>query len=267
MLFWVTPGVAIAAIGAIASSPAQAGTLSFSGGMLEFENFSHSSYSTGVLSQTNTLAIAGEGSSVNAMSQATANFWNLPNWAPLANLASSSLVLGQGSDYLGKARSQAHILGNFSIGESESFSFDFNAFLTLGLLVEEKYETAKAKGTVSFGLFDTTKSDQVSLLDSVTLSGKLSPSPGDSNFINYQSFGQIQATDSSYTAFDSKQKFAQQLVSGSLQRYFENPTHLTLVAFSINEAEVQVPEPTATFALFLVGIGFCVKNKQKKVHN
>ncbi|MGL5192719.1 MAG: hypothetical protein ACRC8Y_03805 [Chroococcales cyanobacterium] len=262
---WILSLTPWVAIGAIASSPAQAATFAFSEGLLEFENFSHSSYLTDVITDSNTLTIASEEGSVNAIGEATANFWDIPNSAPFANLFSSSLVQGTGSDYIGKSQSQAQIMGNFLIGDFESFSFDFNAFLTLLTVGDDtSYGNPHASGHVSFGLFDTGQWDQIQLLDYVNLSGQVS-SLGNNNFITYQDSDSVQATDSIFTQFGPTQNFAQGSAMGSLNRYFETSSHLTLVAITHQEADITtVPESTATFALVLLGIGFCIKNKHRQ---
>ncbi len=259
VLLILTPWIAISAI---APSPAVAATFARSEGVLQFTNFNYHPYFTDSFAGTNSLALIKEEASVASMSHASASLFNQPYYAPFGNLLSSSLALGTGHDYQGLSQSHAQIIGHFLIGQPDYFSFDFGGFLNSATYGNYP-KFAQASGSLSFALLETTQSSQINLLDYFTLSGQ-SSSVLDNNFISYHYSDRIQATVNSHTEFNLTQSLAQLSVSGSLNRYFENPTHLTLIAINAQQAEVKVPEPNFTLSLILFGLFLTLKMKPKQ---
>jgi hypothetical protein len=100
-------------------------------------------------------------------------------------------------------------------------------------------------------------------LDYFTLAGQ-SSSILDNNFVASGYSDRIQSTVTSHPIVNSNQSLAQLSVIGSLNRSFETPTHITLIAINAQQAEVKVPEPSFSLSLFLFGFGFVAKIRHKR---
>jgi hypothetical protein len=236
----------IVAAPALSQAPAMAATLAFSEAAFQFDNFSHSAYSVGAATNTNTLALAGLASSTNATAEALAYF--LPESAGNISLSAAS---GQGSSYLGVAQSLAQIVGNFLVGPGESFGFNFNASLALKSAVDNpQQEMASAAGRTAFFLFGSTDGGPASLLDSFSVFGKVT-TPGN-NFLDWQSSDNINYTSDTSLNYTDTESLALAAFEGWYQRSFDSQIELTLVEFKENQAQVQVPEPSVRLALPLL---------------
>ena len=237
----------IIAAPAIAAAPAMAATLASSEAVFQFDNFSHSAYSVGTATNTNTLAVVtGSDSSTAATAQALAYF--LPDSAGNISFSAAS---GQGGSYLGVAQSMAEIVGNFLVGPGESFGFNFNASLALKSAVDNpQTEMASAAGRTAFFLFGSTDGGPASLLDSFSVFGKVA-TPGN-NFLDWQSSDNINYNYDSSLNYTDTESLALAAFDGWYQRSFDSQIQLTLVEFKQNQAEVQVPEPSVRLALPLL---------------
>ncbi|MCU0516853.1 MAG: hypothetical protein MUC60_08290 [Oscillatoria sp. Prado101] len=232
---------------AIATAPAMAATLASSQAVFQFDNFTHSAYSLGTATNTNTLAVVtGADSSTASTAEALAYF--LPYSAGNISFSAAS---GQGSSYFGVAQSMAEVVGNFLVGPGESFGFNFNASLALQTAIDNpQTEMASAAGRTAFFLFGSTDGGQASLLDSFSVLGKVA-TPGN-NFLDWQSSDNINYTSESSLNYTDTESLAWAAFDGWYQRSFDSQIQLTLVEFKQNQAEVKVPEPSVRLALPLV---------------
>ncbi|MGL5060919.1 MAG: PEP-CTERM sorting domain-containing protein, partial [Microcoleus sp.] len=165
----------------------------------------------------------------------------------------------------GTARSQASVIGDFSLDAEETFSFAFQSVLRSLIAVDRpESERAIASGKISFWLIDTVTSilldsfELVSTLDSangirVNVSGSDRFYP---DRINLDLLSQGNGTQSVLSA------------SGVYSRTFNSATQLRLVEVKNNLAEVAaepVPEPSTVLgtAMFLGLLFKSRKSKQK----
>jgi hypothetical protein len=261
VLLILTPWIAISAI---ASSPALAATFASSEGFLEFSDFNYHPYSTDSFAGTNSLALIKADATVASISYASAHLSNHPYYVPFGGLFSSGLTLGTGHDYLGISQGQAQIMGSFLIEKPDHFKFNFAGFLNSITVVDfPEKEFAKSSGTLAFALLDTTHQDQINLLDYFILSGQ-SSNILDKNFTGYHYSDSIQASFLNAGGMNLTHSLAHLSFSGELSRYFDSPTHLTLIAINAQEAQVKVPEPNSIVALVLFGLAFSTKMRHKR---
>ncbi len=252
----------------LATSPSQAATLALSKGEFYFSNFSFDPEVTATVTNANTLAIAN-GGKVLAENNTETNFFTDP---PEASDSSLSKAFGESKNYLGLAKTEAKVLGNFFVDAGESFSVDFTAAFDLETSIDETpKENATASADISFLLFDTsdiadqnllddffsnllsdtTPNIKKSPLDFFSLSGNLN-SVGDNDFITSKKSQYVTLfNQDSKSSFGGKAEFATAFVSGSLQRSFVNSTNLTLIQLKRNQARVSVPESSNSIALLL----------------
>ena len=237
LLLGLTPIVAGVAI---APAPSQAATLAFSGADFGFNNFSKTADATSVLTEANTSTNANPGSSIATQAEAYAIFNHPPAQPSSAFNLSSSLGLGEGSSYLGTADSKAQVLGSFSLGKNETFSFDFFGDLNLNTSIDNPFvERANANGNVYFLLVDNTDSQKQTVLDYFMLSGNLS-TKGGPDFLFSKRSNKVQLTNlSKQKSFGGNQELAKASVQGSYQRSFKKPTNLTLIEVKENNTRQQ----------------------------
>ncbi len=257
-LLLLTPCIASSIL---AASPSQAATLARSEGVLEFTRFSQSPSGTGTATNTNTVTIANNGM-VNAFANAEATFIVAP---PTASNSSLSQAFGEGRNYLGLAESEATVIGNFDVDANTPFSFDFTSSLNLETSIDNpQAENARAAGDISLALLDTASN---STIDFFSLMGNLT-TPGDDDFIVYQKSNNI-ALNNPLTTHDigGNQEFARVSVQGSLQRYFDSKTSLSLIEVKRNQARVTAPEPSTCVALLfscsVIGVASKGRRKEK----
>lgn len=251
---------------AVAVTPSIAATLASSGAAVVINNFSHNPLDVLTFTDTTTFTSATSGQ-VAASADAVATFTTIP---PSAYNLSFSNTSGDGSNYFGFAESTAAVIGyNFSVGEQNTFSFDFQAALALNTsITDPSFETASATGNLSFQLYDTTNSSSWQLLDYFTLSGNLA-TPGNVDFLRSDQSNSISfnsGTDFN-SDFGGTQEFANAFVDAQFSRTFDKATNLTLVEVKTNRATVQAPEPSSVLGLLclgLAGLGYKVKRKLHK---
>jgi hypothetical protein len=239
LLLSLTPIVSGVAI-AYAPAPSQAATLAFSGADFGFSNFSQRADATSVLVEGHTSNNANPGSSIANQAEAYAIFNNPPDRPSSAFNLSSSLGLGTGTNYLGTANSKAQVLGSFSVGKNETFSFDFFGDLNLQSSIDNPLlERANATGNVYFLLVDNTDSQKQTVLDYFILSGNLS-TRGGPDFLFSKRSSKVKLTNQSKEkSFGGNQELAKASVQGSYQRSFKNPTNLALIEVKENNTRQQ----------------------------
>ncbi|WP_017721412.1 PEP-CTERM sorting domain-containing protein [Kamptonema formosum] len=243
----------------VAASPAQAATLAFSEGLFEFGDFSQSPYSTETFSGASAFTFSKTGASAAAFAQQEALFFSAPTWT--FDL-SSNLAFGESNDHLGVAETESKLIGQFFIESGQEFSFDFAAYLNMGTSIDfPKEEYAGADGNLFFGVFDTT--DQPVLLDFLAISSAIATpeGPDSLDFIKSDSIALYQ--NLAGAALGGNQEAVQVQLAGSFSRYFDSPTHLTLIQTKTNKAIVKVPEPSSAFALLSFGL-ICLRFKVRK---
>ena len=249
ILFLIAPLVLSSAL---TSFPGQAATLSLSEGMLNFSNFSQGPQSTNSSTNTNTFASAPNPlDTAFANSTAEANFISAP-FASASNNA-ASLAFGQGNTYSGLAQSQAQNLGTFNIGANQSLSFNFESSLFLQAVADNpSLESANSTGNLSFVVSDSTSQN---IYGAFGLSGNLATQNND-DFLNLQ--GDNIALGSApvlQSLVGGNQESEQASVNGSFNYFFNQPTSVTLSAFTDNLANVQaIPENPNPIAFVLFGL-------------
>lgn len=256
------------------ASPTLAITLASSQARVNLDNFSHEPIDIFTLTDTETTAIATKGK-VTADANAKANFIVDPFGVTKANNFSLSEAAGDGKNYLGLAKSFAAIIGyDFFVGEGETFSFDFQAFLELKTSIDNPLvERARANGIISLELYDYTNANSRFLIDSFTISGALA-TLGNKDFLDYQKSASLTFNPNETTfekSFGGQQEFAKATVDGSYSRTFDSLTRLMLVEVKANQVNVKatVPESSSWLALLsfsLLSLGYGVKSKSRSKH-
>ena len=243
------------------STPSKAATFAYSEGNLDFTNFSQSpsNVATDVVTETLAVDIDGEGM-VGAIAEAEAFFLIEPAEASNSSL---SAAFGQNQDYLGVAKSEASVIGNFKVEANTNFAFDFFSNLELATSIENPpQESAEVSGSISFALIDRQNND---VLDFFNLVGNIT-TQGDNDFVAFQKSDNVILSETfSAPGFGGLQEFLAVSIQGSLQRYFADETNLTLVEVKRNRARVTAPEPSSTLALLLCSgfIGMVLKRRHQ----
>jgi hypothetical protein len=201
------------------------------------------------LSSTDVISLSAsdsEGSSVAATVEANALF---STFSPLVSNRLSTQAIGdQGANYQGIAQGSSTIVGQFlidNIPENNVFSFNFNLSSVLQAFVENpERERAQATANISFLLLGGTSEDDQTVLDSFSVSSKLTKTQ---NFYE-NSFSTQKSSNFTLNLFEtaSDQSSNQINILGSYQRNFSTPTYLTLVEVKQTEATTNVPEPLTT---------------------
>ena len=222
---------------AIASAPALAATLAYSGADFLLNNFSHSPTGTTTDVNVNTFTNAAPGSSINTSAEAMAIFLGQN---PLGYNTTLSMGIGEGNNYLGKADSKAKVVGNFLVGQNESFKFDFYGNLELRTSIDTFWgESANAAGNIYFLVLDATDSKKIDILDYFLLTGNLS-TPGKPDYLFAKNSPRVKFDSlSKDKKFGGKEESALASVAGSYQRYFKKPTNLTVVEVKENRTKQQ----------------------------
>jgi len=247
--------------------PASAATFAGSTGVVEIDNFSHRPESVSTLAETDTFTFSS-GGSVTAIADADAAIINPPClpgicFPTVAGNYSSSLAFGEGSEYLGVARSRAEVIArNFSVGAGEIFSFDFYSFLELATSIDTApKEAANAWGNIAFFLFDSSRPE--THFGFLNISGGLNTA-GDGDFLTVDASDSFNLAQTLNTSFGGFEEYAVAEVSGNFAYTFEDAAHLTLVEVKTNQVMVKAPEPSSTVALLLLsGFGSAIALKKK----
>jgi hypothetical protein len=260
------------------TSPSQAATFSLSTGELKFTNFSEVFSINESDNQANNPVFANGGIVTAENKNVIIDITDTP---PGAFTVADSSAFGEGKDYEGLATTEAKILLNFDIAANQTFSFDFTSFLDLETEIDAPpVENAQASGDIAFYLFDTSDISEQALPDFLTnlvdnpssinrspfsffsLVGNLS-TVGD-DFINIQNGPDITLINNFKDVFSvDNLEFATASFGGSFQRYFENPTNITLIATRRSQARVTAPEPSTSLAFLLFLALLAVTNKAK----
>jgi hypothetical protein len=222
---------------AFASAPAQAATLAMSAADFLLNNFSHSPVGTSTETNVYPFTTAGTGSSVNTSAEAYSIFLGQN---PLAYNTTLSMGIGEGNNYLGTADSKAKVVGNFLLGQNETFKFDFYGNLDLKTSIDSWYtEKANAAGNIYFMVLDTTNSQDIDVLDHFLLSGNLS-TPGGADYLFAKKSRRVQINNfSKQKDFIGKEESAVGSVTGAYQRSFKKPTTLTVIEVKENKTKQQ----------------------------
>lgn len=254
LLLFIAPLV----LRSVAASPVQAATLAFSEGLFQLCDFSQSPYSTETFAGASTFTFSQTGSSAAAFAQEEAIFFREPTWT--LDL-SSNLAFGESKDHLGVAETESKLIGNFIIGSGQLFSFDFAAYLNLGTSIDfPEQEYAGADVNLFFGVFDTT--DKPTLLDFFAFSGTIT-TPEERDSMDFIKSDNIALNQNEVGAnFGGNQEAIQAYIEGSFSRYFDSPTHVSLIQTKTNKAVVKVPEPSSALALLSFGL-ICLRFKAR----
>ncbi|NDJ16737.1 PEP-CTERM sorting domain-containing protein [Myxacorys almedinensis] len=248
---WLLAVGSVTACFAIATSPAKAASLAFSGVQTLIEGQISSPTSTEFFKTT---------------------------------IDATSLVLGDGTDFQASARQSIRVEDLFFAADESSpaiFSFDFAALLALDTEIDNpELELAKAKGSLSLALYDLTDGVET-LLDSVNINlfGKLNtPGGGDRLRINAGGTNLALLPNLTRTNIGGLEESVVAEVGGSYSRTFYRPTTLKIVQRANTVACVQapkqgdfcgraVPEPSSTLALalFLATTGGIVWVRSRKL--
>lgn len=230
---------------AIASVPAEAATLAYSAADFLLNSFSHIPTGTTTEVNVNTFTNAEPGSSINTSAEAFAIFLNQN---PLAYNSSLSMGIGEGNNYLGTADSKAKVVGNFLVGQNQSFKFDFFGNLDLKTSIDTfGGESANAAGNIYFLVLDTTNSQNISALDYFLLSGNLS-TPGGADYLFAKKSSRVKINNfSKQKDFIGQEESAVGSVAGAYQRYFKQPTTLTVIEVKDNKTKQQAESWVSQF--------------------
>lgn len=247
--------------------PASAATFAGSTGVVEIDNFSHRPESVSTLAETDTFTFSS-GGSVTAIADADATVINPPClpeicFPTVAGNYSSSQAFGEGSEYLGVARSNAAVIArNFSVGAGETFSFDFRSFLELATSIDTApKEMANALGNIAFYLFDSSSPE--THFGFLNVSGGLN-TEGSGDFMDVRASDFFNFEQHLNTSFGGLEEYAEAKVYGNFSYTFEDATHLTLVEVKTNQVMVKAPEPSGTIALLLLSsFGGAIALKKK----
>lgn len=252
----------------ISTTPSIAATLGTSEAVVNINNFSQNPLDVLTLTDTFTDTVATNGQ-VNADADAVAVFVTDPP-ASAGNL-SYSTVNGSGSEYVGSAESTAAVIGyNFIVNKGDTFSFNFDAALSLATSIENpQFETAIASGSISLNVYDTTNQNNWIKLDSFNLYGNIATS-GNKDYIDYRTSRHISLDPIATTVdtnFGGEQESAIATVQGVFSRTFDRLTNLTVVEVKNNQASVSVPEPSSFLGLLLciIGMGYRIKSKSSSI--
>lgn len=247
------------------ATPTIAATFASSEATITISDFSHAALDSEAIADTFTNTFANDGN-VNANTDAVASFITA---LPFAFNSSFSSVDGVGNDYSGTADSFAGVLGNFSVNSGETFSFNFDADLSLATSIDNpQTEFANASSTVSFKIYDTNNIDSWILLDAFEISSNSTTTGND--FLNFNNSNNSQFNFyalSLNSNFGSDRESAIASTEGIFSHTFDRATNLTLVEIKENRSSVAVPEPSVIFGTILgiLALGYRIWSKQVSV--
>lgn len=247
----------------LGAAPTIAATFASSEATVTIDNFSHNPFDSDVITDTFAEVFAANGSSVNTDTDAVASFVTAPASSFNSSFSSSD---GTGNEYTGTADSFAGVLGNFSVDNGETFSFDFDANLSLATSIDNpQTEFANASGTVSFALYDTSNVDNWVLLDSFEISSNITTTGND--FLNFDDSNSSQFTFNNVSLtpdFGGNREGATASTDGIFSRTFDRAANLTLVEVKENRSSVAVPEPSIILGTIvgIFAVGYRAWNKR-----
>jgi hypothetical protein len=251
----------ILTVSTVLASPSYAANFTAESFLASF-GFSQEANDITTVTNTNSSAISGLDSSVNANAEANSTFLNSSGFdlecnnteyifrfsGPAGCNNTLATVTTEGNNVNARATSEAVFTATFSINPEATFSFDFLASLDLAAdasdLTDKRFNT---RGEISLGIYDL---DTNTLLDSFVLAGQISPE-GKNDFL--LTSGTIGAT---VAGFDSS------FLEGTYSRFFGTSTNLLLVGSNYTSITA-VPEASQTLALLFVCGVFAAKTKLK----
>lgn len=246
--------------------PAQAVVTSQSLGGFSFTNFSRRPVSTDSSAFTSTLTT---GIDTDAIADADAAFNTRPKPNAFNSVFNSAFVSDSAGSAL--AESEAGIIGSFLISSGETFSFDFSGFIDLLTLIEQPSDFATAALETRYSLFSESDLSAPTELDFLSLFGQISTPDGadDVEVVNSKAvtLNQLDIIDDTGAA-----KTAESLsieVSGRYERFFDQPTTLTLAelklgaAFAESQGATDIPESSSPL-VWLIGIGGAIALSQRR---
>jgi hypothetical protein len=223
----------------VATLPSSAATLSYSEGNTNYSNFSHNPLSGWTEKSRNTFDSTNNGQVV-ALSEAEATF-DVEN-SSISTRSRSTVEGNSNNDYTQTANSSTRLFDyKFEIGAGETFSFNFNGFLSLNTSVDYEPEAANAFGLIGFQLFDSNDMDNP--LEFLTITGNLnSLDNGDFLDVYKSSYINFAPNETSYTAnFGGNKETAHTHFTGRFSRLFDRATTLVMREFKSNSAGASCP--------------------------
>lgn len=288
LILQVTPVVATSML---ATSPALAATFAGSFGELTFTNFNRENTAFEAINDANASAVTNSDDSVaefDNFSRTNAE----PSPLDISNVA-ESLVFGEGASYHAFAETMPRFFANFDVSRNDTVSFDFTSILDLEASVDKPgVETATAAGDIAFYLLDTTgispenqfdflnstqlDSDRISqnnILEYFTLAANID-ALGKTDFFNNTNSQNINLTNDFSISYAEEvndlgrsRAFSTSLFEGSVERFFEQDTNVTLLAFKNTKSNVKVPDKTSFWSVLfagLIALGMRARKKAKK---
>lgn len=237
-LLLVTPLVTGSAFAVgIATSPTLAASLASSEGSLRLEVVNQYPQEFESSSVANAFASAESGTATASVENNGTSIIDTDEPSVYSSFDSFSTTSGEANNYFGLAQGQFQAIGNFVVEANKNFFLNFEAYLDLETSIDEpQFETASASENTTFVLADTNSQQIYEYFD---LYGNLT-TQGDDDYLDYQKSENVTISyDSSETSFGGTQEFALAFVQGSLQRFFNEVTHLTLFTTTTNEASVR----------------------------
>jgi hypothetical protein len=288
LILQVSPFVATSML---ATSPTLAATFAGSFGDLTFTNFNRENAIFEAINDANTNGVTNASDSI-------ADFHNFsrtnaePTPLKISNIA-ESLTFGEGSSYEASAETMPRFFANFDVSRNDTLSFDFTTILDLEASVNKPgVETASAAGDIAFYLLDTTEmstenrfdflnstkldSNQISqnkILEYFTLSASIDALGKIDYFNNTKSQNINLTSDYSISNVEEinnlgrSRAFSTSLFEGSVERYFEQDSNITLLAFKNTKSNIKVPDETSFWSILfagLIALGTKIMNKANK---
>ncbi|WP_371357541.1 calcium-binding protein, partial [Hydrocoleum sp. CS-953] len=206
-------------------------------GNAQFFGYSNSPTNSLTSSQTNAL-VQGEGGLAVAIATANAGFIFDPTFSILFT---ETAGVGQAETYYIESQSQTQVIASFHIDANETFSFDFDAEISLSAKeIETSAEANEAHSKVAFIVLDTSNLNQPEIIDYFGISGELISGEGIADVESGSTNNVLFTTDQSIdldgdNGIDS---IDANTVTGTYERTFKNSTHLTLVKLNSSQIEL-----------------------------
>ncbi|MGB3535866.1 MAG: hypothetical protein WBA13_20410 [Microcoleaceae cyanobacterium] len=210
---------------------------------------------------------------------ATADFSTVASFPSIASGNNSSFVssetaneaFGTGGSYIGKSKTESTVLANFFLnpeaGETQTFSFDFNAFWELETFVDKTREQSTATADVSLTVCGRNSLGENPLFcDSLSTFGQLDSS-NTTDLFAFQKSDPFTIDVLNNPGISGSQNFKQTdfFALGSYQQEFDKPIYLSLAAVQSSEAYVSTPESSTTVALLsLTALTIALGKRKKK---
>lgn len=244
---------------------AKAATFSSSEASLLLNNFSITAQNPAVDSNSKTIAITN-----NSLSQAQADAE-----ANIAFIADSdddflrtdlySKSSGNGNSFFGFGEASSLAIGNFFIGASQTFSFDFTTSLDLFNEVDDSLNgSISSFSGVDFFLFDNNTNDILGNFSAISNLDTNLAEDIDNDFILVDS-SDVFFSGNKFEDFEGNIESAELSLSGSFERLFNTATDVRLEVSTFSRSCVQapltndpcarVPEPNNTVALLFGFLG------------